>query len=69
MFFETGLSDLHKLTFTVLKTYFQKQKPKVIKYRSYKFNNNCLEMIFRTRVKLAAGGQPPPAAKNIISKL
>ena len=26
--FETGLSDFHKLTFTVLKAYFQKQKPK-----------------------------------------
>ena len=39
--FETGLSNFHKLTFTVLKAYFQKQKPKVIKYRSYKkFDNN-----------------------------
>ena len=25
--FETGLSDFYKLTFTVLKAYFQKQKP------------------------------------------
>ena len=33
--FETRLSDFHKLTFTVLKAYFQKQKPKVIKYRNY----------------------------------
>ena len=40
-YFETGLSDFHKLTFTALKVYFQKQKPKVIKYRSYKkFDNN-----------------------------
>ena len=39
--FETGLSDFHKLTFTVLKAYFQKQKPKVIRYSSYKkFDNN-----------------------------
>ena len=39
--FETGLSDFHELTFTVLKAYFQKQKPKVIIYRSYKkFDNN-----------------------------
>ena len=39
--FETGLSDFHKLTFTVLKAYFQKQKPKVIIYRNYKkFDNN-----------------------------
>ena len=39
--FETGLSDFHKLTFTVLKAYFQNQKPNVIRYRSYKkFDNN-----------------------------
>ena len=39
--FETGLSHFHNLTFTVLKAYFQKQKPKIIKYRNYKkFDNN-----------------------------
>ena len=38
---ETGLSDFHKLTITVLKAKFQKQAPKVIHYRNYKkFNNN-----------------------------
>ena len=31
--YETGISDFHKLTFTVLKTYFQKVKPRIIKYR------------------------------------
>ena len=34
--FETGLSDFHKLTVTVLKTSFRKMPPKIIKYRSYK---------------------------------
>ena len=39
--YETGISDFHKLTFTVLKTYFQKAKPRIIKYRDYKhFDNN-----------------------------
>ena len=38
--FETGLFDFHKLIFTVLKHYFQKQKPKVIKYRNYKKSDN-----------------------------
>ena len=39
--YETGISDFHKLTFTVLKTYFQKTKPRIIKYRDYKhFDNN-----------------------------
>ena len=39
--YETGTSDFHKLTFTVLKTYFQKAKPRIIKCRDYKhFDNN-----------------------------
>lgn len=33
---ETGISDHHKMTVTVLKTYFKKLKPIIIKYRSYK---------------------------------
>ena len=39
--FETGLSDFHKLTITVLKQYFPKLKPKVVNYRDYQnFRNN-----------------------------
>ena len=39
--FETGLSDFHKLTFTVLKQHFPKQKPKVVIHRQYKnFRND-----------------------------
>ena len=38
---ETGLSDFHKMIVTVMKEYFQKQKPKVITYRDYKnFSEN-----------------------------
>ena len=33
---ETGLSDHHKMTVTVLRSYFKKSKPKTISYRSYK---------------------------------
>ena len=33
---ETGLSDYHKMTITVLKTFFQKQVPTTIRYRDYK---------------------------------
>ena len=33
---ETGLSDFHLLTITVLKTYFKKVPPKIISYRDYK---------------------------------
>ena len=32
---ETGLSDFHKMTITVMKTNFQKLKPKLIYYRDY----------------------------------
>ena len=38
---ETGLSDFHKMIVTVMKAYFQKQKPEVITYRDYKkFSEN-----------------------------
>ena len=37
---ETGLSDFHKMTVTVLKTFFQKKGPKVISYRDYKNYSN-----------------------------
>ena len=33
---ETGLSDHHRMTVTVLKSFFQKQSPVCIKYRDYK---------------------------------
>ena len=37
---ETGLSDFHQLTITVMKCSFQKQSPKVIYYRNYKCFDN-----------------------------
>ena len=40
--FETGLSNFHKKTVTVLKPSFVKQKPRVLNYRNYKFFNNTL---------------------------
>ena len=38
--YETGLSDFHKLTVTVLKMSYQKLKPIIISYRDYKHYNN-----------------------------
>ena len=39
--FETGLSDFHKFTTTVLKQYFPKPKPKIVNYRDYRnFRND-----------------------------
>ena len=43
--FETGLSDFHKLTLTVLKVFLAKHKPKIIQYRDFnQFDNTS----FRT---------------------
>ena len=45
--FETGLSDFHKLTFTVLKQDFPKQKPSVVIHRQYKnFRNDYFRIEF-----------------------
>ena len=37
---ETGLSDFHRLTVSVLKMFYKKQHPKIIKYRDYKHFSN-----------------------------
>ena len=37
---ETGISDFHKLVVTVLKTFYKKQRPKIIHYRNYKNSEN-----------------------------
>ena len=43
--YETGLSDFHKLTFTVLNMFYAKQKPRIVKYRGYKnFNKITFRM-------------------------
>ena len=39
--FETGLSDFHKMSVTVMKMYYAKQKPSVVHYRKFKdFSND-----------------------------
>ena len=37
---ETGLSDFHKMSLTVMKVFYNKQKPKIIQYRKYKDFSN-----------------------------
>ena len=44
---ETGLSDHHKMTISVLKTFFQKQSPTIVKYRDY---NNFDVNLFRNQL-------------------
>ena len=47
---ETGLSDFHKMTVSVLKCYFAKAEPKVIFYRDYKnFSNESFRPIITNK--------------------
>ena len=39
--FETRLSDFHKLTFTVLKVFCAKHKPKIIQYKDFNHFDNA----------------------------
>ena len=32
---ETGLSDFHKITLTVMKAFYKNQKPNIVTYQSY----------------------------------
>ena len=48
---ETGISDFHKMTVTVLKTFFQKKAPMLIKYRDYKhFDNNTFRNVLKNKL-------------------
>ena len=55
--YESGISGFHKLTFTVLKTFFQKAKPRIIKYRDYKhfdinnFRNELIRELFSNKIQ------------------
>ena len=52
---ETGLSDFHKMTITVMKTKYEKLPPKVIKYRDYKnFSNENFREAFIEELSKAA---------------
>ena len=50
---ETGLSDFHKLTITVLKTTLRKKPPKIISYRNYK---KFSQLKFRNDLELFLSG-------------
>ena len=41
---ETGLSDFHKTTLTLMKVFYKKQKPAIITYRNYKHFSNEMFM-------------------------
>ena len=37
---ETGLSDFHLMTLTIMRKTFKKQRPRIINYRSFKHSSN-----------------------------
>ena len=55
MTLETGLSDFHKMTLTVMKVFYKKQKPTINTYRSYKiFSNEVFIADVQKRISQAA---------------
>ena len=60
---ETGLSDFHKMTVTVMKTTFQKLDPKIIHYRDYRkycnysFRQDLLSTLEMENINLSNGLQ------------
>lgn len=54
----SGLSDFHKMVLTVFKTKFEKQKPKIIYYRSYKnFNEDQFKSDLRGHSHLCTSNE------------
>ena len=59
---ETGLSDFHMMTVTVIKTTYEKLKPKVVNYRDYKifcndtFRQILLEKLNTENINTNCGG-------------
>ena len=50
MIIETGLSDFHKLSLTVMKFFYKKQTSNIIKYRSY---SNFENEVFISNLRVA----------------
>ena len=59
---DTGLSDFHKMTFTVVKTTFEKLKPNIIHYRNYrkfsndKFRENLISRLLTENTRVDCNG-------------
>ena len=57
--FETGLSDHHKMTITILKQFFHKQEPRTIKYRVYrKFDQTLFQTELLLNLKKVDNNEP-----------
>ena len=59
---ETGLSDFQKMIVSVMKTTFQKLKPRIVKYRdytqfsNYNFRKNLLENLYLENININTNG-------------
>ena len=59
---ESDLSDFHKMTFTVMKTTFEKLKPNIIHYRdyrklsNYKFRENLISRLSNEKIRVDCNG-------------
>ena len=70
MTIETGLSDFHKMTISVMKIFYKKQKPNIIRYRNYKNFNN--ELFINDVEELTSKYNEPlkfEYFKNIVDKI
>ena len=54
--YQTGIFDFHKMTITVMKVIFKKQKPKIIFHRNY---NNFDKKSLKEYLKLSLGAYEP----------
>ena len=61
-----GLSDVHRMTVTVVKTFFEKLQPRVVKYRDYKYFENDR---FRTDLLSEFGKANIEEKENGLNKL
>ena len=59
---ETGLSDFHKITVTIMKTTFEKLKPSITHYREYrkfsndKFRENLISRLSTENIRVDCNG-------------
>ena len=59
---ETGLSDFHKMTVTVMKSTFEKLKPNIVHYRDHrkllndKFRENLISRLSTENIKVDCNG-------------
>ena len=70
MTIETGLSDFHKMTISVMKIFYKKQRPNIIRYRNYKNFNN--ELFISDVEELTSKYNEPlkfESFKNIVDKI